>query len=315
MPYTRRETIFRDNVPIYLFTLTIMIPVAEAEGVQLCCPANGRYSFFNSPYPPHKLNSGVDLYPVEGFGGDALSPVDGEVVYLRQVKAPGGHGFEAADHDSVIVIRNKDNRDTVTKLLHADPLVEVGETVKTGGVIGTTIRSGYYGMGTSPHLHAEIRKPDDPIRARGGYTLKRVDQTVGEPVSELSGEVIQVQSEFTFIRINSTSIGLVGTVNGCPAILDGGIPYYRWMGAHLSIPPSEGVISLMGKTIGTITEVFEGSCKADCADFSFFVKDMSLFGISLTLQPRKEALVKLYPRKMGSLEPSLGDWLDVKLNV
>ena len=315
MPYTRRETVFRDNAPVYLFTLTRMIPVAEAEGVQLCCPENGRYSFFNSPYPAHKLNTGVDIYSVDGFGGDALSPVDGEVVYLRQVKAPGGHGFEAADHDSVIVIRNKDNPETVTKLLHADPLVEVGEIVRTGDVIGTTIRSGYYGTGTSPHLHAEIRKPDDPIRARGGFKLKRVDQTVGEPVSELSGEVVQVQPEFTFIRINSKSIGLVGTVNGSPAVLDGGVPYYRWMGAHLPNPPSKGDIRLLGKTIGNITDVFEGSCKADCTDFNFSMSDTSIFGISLTLQPRKEALVKLYPWKKGSLEPSLGDWLDVKFIV
>ncbi len=34
MPYTHRETIFRDNAPVYLFTLTRMIPVAEAEGAK-----------------------------------------------------------------------------------------------------------------------------------------------------------------------------------------------------------------------------------------------------------------------------------------
>lgn len=302
-------------VSVYLFILVRMVPVAEAEGVKLQCPEDGRYAFFNSPYPPHKLNSSVDLYPVEPYGRDARSPVDGEVILLRKVKAPSGHGFDAADHDSVIVVRNKDNPDTVTKMLHADPLVQVGDTVKVGDPIGTTLRSGYYGAGTSPHLHTEIRRPDDPIRARGGYRLKRVDDRIGKPETELAGEVVQVQSEFTFIRLNLTSTGLVGEVNGTPAILDGGIPYYRWMGAHLPDPPAKGEITLLGKTIGVITDVFDGSCKADCTDFSFSVENTSILGLSLTLQPRKETLVKIYPRRTHVFEPSIGDWLEVNLNI
>ena len=132
MPYTCLETIFRDSAPVYLFTLTRMIPVAEAEGVRLHCPETGRYAFYNSPYPAHKLNTGVDIYPGEVFGGEALSPVDGEVVMTRTVKAPRGRGFKAADHDSVIIIRNRDNEVTVTKLLHVDPLVEVGDATRLG---------------------------------------------------------------------------------------------------------------------------------------------------------------------------------------
>jgi hypothetical protein len=309
------ETVLNKRVPVYLVTLVRMVPVAEAEGVKLHCPEDGRYAFFNSPYPPHKLNSSVDLYPVEPYGGDARSPVDGEVVLLRKVKAPSGHGFEAADHDSVIVVRNKDNPDTVTKMLHTDPLVQIGDTVKVGDVIGTTLRSGYYGAGTSPHIHTEIRRPDDPIRARGGYRLKRIDDRIGEPVSELTGEVVDVQPEYTFIRLNSTSTGLVGEVNDTPAILDGGIPYYRWMGAHLQCPPAQGEITLLGKTIGNIIEVFDGSCKADCTDFSFSVDNNLILGLSLTLQPRKETLVKIYPRRTDVFEPSVGDWLEVKLNA
>lgn len=313
--FLRLETVLNKWVPVYLFILVRMVPVAEAEGVKLYCPEDGRYAFFNSPYPPHKLNSSVDLYPVEPYGGDALSPVNGEVVLLRKVKAPSGHGFEAADHDSVIVVRNKDNPDTVTKMLHADPLVQVGDAVKIGDVIGTTLRSGYYGAGTSAHIHTEIRRPDDPIRARGGYKLRRIDDSIGEPVSDLVGEVIDVQPEYTFIRLNSTSTGLVGEVNGFAAILDGGIPYYRWMGAHLPDSPARGEITLLGKTIGTITEVFDGSCKADSTDFSFSVDNVSILGLSLTIQPRNETLVKIYPRRTGVFKPSMGDWLEVELEA
>ena len=315
MRYTFLETIFRDSVPVYLFTLTRMIPVAEAEGVQLHCPETGRYAFFNSPYPSHKLNSGVDLFPGDGFGGEAYSPVDGEVIMARDVKAPSGRGFEATDHDSVMVIRNRDNTDTVTKLLHANPLVEVGDNVRKGDVIGTTLRSGYYGWGTSPHLHAEIRKPADPIRARGGFNLSRIGNTVGEPVETINGEVVHVQQEFAFIRLNMSSIGLVGEAGGKPAFLDGGVPYYGWIGAHLFAPPSVGTIRLLGQDIADITQVFKSSCRANCMGFTFSVKDRQILGLSLTLQPRKETLIKVMPVRLGGLDVEVGEWLEVRLNV
>lgn len=292
-----------------------MVPVAEAMGVELFCPEDGRFAFFNSPFPPHKLNTGVDLYPGPEFGGEAYSPVAGEVELIRKVKAPSGHGFEAADHDTVIVIRNKVNPDTVTKLLHSEPLVEVGDNIEVGDVIGTTLRSGYYGWGTSAHLHAEIRKPDDAIRARGGYNLQRGDSSVGEPVTELSGEVVVARPEYTFIKLPSDAAGLVGTVSGEPAILDGGIPYYGWMGAHLPDPPKQGDIHLLGKKLASITQVFEGSCKAECTEFSFTVGDKPILGLSLTVQPKKLALLKILPRKRGVLGHEIGDWVRIELNT
>lgn len=298
---------------MYLSKLVRMIPVAQAMGVKLCCPEEGRFAFFNSPFPPHKLNTGVDLYPGPEFGGEAYCPIDGEVELVREVKAPRGHGFEASDHDTVIVIKNRDNPDTVTKLLHADSLVEVGETVKTGDVIGVTLRSGYYGWGTSAHFHAEIRTPDDPIRARGGFNIQRIDQSVGEPVDEIVGEVVVCRPEYTFIRVSSDA-GLVGTVNGSPAILDGGIPYYSWMGAHLPNPPEKGDVKLLGQTVGTVTDTFDGSCKADAKGFSFSVEGEPILGLSLTLQPRKETLVKILPLKRGFFDYKPGDWVEVSLN-
>lgn len=315
MPYTCLETIFRNSAPVYLFTLTRMIPVAEAEGVRLHCPEAGRYAFYNSPYPAHKLNTGVDIYPGEVFGGEALSPVDGEVIMTRIVKAPRGRGFKAADHDSVIIIRNRDNEVTVTKLLHVDPLVEVGDTVRKGGVVGTTLRSGYYGGGTSPHLHVEIRRLDDPIRARGGYNLSRIGNTLGRPVESLSGEVVHVQQEFALIRLNTSSIGIVGEAGGKPAFLDGGVPYYGWVGAHVHDPPHGGTIRLLGHDIADITQVFEGSCMAVCREFTFSVKGKHILGLSFTLQPRNEALVKVIPGRRGVLDVEPGEWLEAQLNV
>ncbi len=295
--------------------MTRMIPVAEAEGVQLHGPEDGRYSFFNSPFPAHLQNTGVDLYPSGEFGGSVNSPITGEVVYLRKVKAPSGHGFEAADHDYVIVVRNRDNPDTVTKLLHIEPIVEVGDIVKTGELIGTTLRSGYYGKWTSPHLHAEIRKPEDPIRARGGYNLQRVDTTVGQSVDVIEGEVVHAQPELLFMRLSSKISGLVGRVQGESALFDGGVPYYGWLGMHLPDNPSSGIVTLLGREIGDITHAFNGSSRADCREFFFSVNGKPILGLSLTLCPRKEALIKVIAQTGNQFEANLGDWIEVILCV
>ncbi len=140
-----------------------------------------------------------------------------------------------------------------------------------------------------------------------------MDSGVGEPITELCGEVVETRPEYTFIKLPSEATGLVGTVSGKPALLDGGIPYYGWMGAHLPDPPETGDIHLIGKKIASITQVFKDSCKADCTDFSFTVGGEPILGLSLTIQPKKLALLKILPRKRGSLEYALGDWVKIEL--
>lgn len=293
--------------------MPIFKPIVESMGVRLYCPVDGMYAFFNSPFPAHKANTGVDIYPGEVFGETAPSPVGGEVVLIRRVKAPSGSGFMAADHDTVLLIRNEDNLDTVTKILHIDPLVEIGDMVQVGDPIGVTLRSGYYGWSTSPHIHAEIRSPTDPIRARGGYNLNIVNLSIDEPLTEISGKVVHLQPEFAYIQLGAVGSGLVGTVNGEPAILDGGIPYYGWLGAHMENAPESGTIELLGVPIADVTERFRHSCKGTSREYQFTVKDKPILGLSLTLTLTDEPLVKLIPVEKNGLNVEMDEWVEVKL--
>jgi len=298
-----------------LSTLPDMKPVVESQGVKLYCPVDGRFAFFNSPYPAHKENTGVDIYPGDGFGGEAVSPVDGEVTLIRRVRAPSGRGFTASDHDTVVLIQNKDNPETVTKLLHIDPLVEVGETVRVGNPIGVTLRSGYYGWGTSPHLHAEIRNSDDAIRARGGYNLNLIDAKYGDLLEEITGKVVHLQPEYALIKLETRCSGLMGTVNGEPAIIEGGIPYYGWVGAHIKNPPEKGSIELLGEQISTITERFHQACKGTGNNYSFTIKNEKILGLSLTLWANYQPLIKAIPLKKGGLNLEKDEWVNVELKV
>ena len=292
-----------------------MKPIVEAKGVKLYCPVTGRYAFYNSPFPAHKENTGVDIYPSDGFGGMAYSPVDGEIQLIRRVKAPSGRGFTASDHDTVVVLENRDNPETVTKLLHIDPVIEAGDAVRVGDEIGYTLRSGYYGWGTSPHVHVEIRNPEDPIRARGGYQLNLIDAVYGDPAEEIAGTVVHTQPEYSLIKLDSHSSGLMGSINGVPAIIEGGLPFYGWVGAHICNPPETGHIELLSHPIAEITERFNHACKGEGRDYEFRVKGERLLGLALTLSPVYEPRVKVLPLMIGGLDLEFGEWVEVELST
>jgi hypothetical protein len=108
-------------------------------------------------------------------------------------------------------------------------VVETGDTLEPGMELGRLLRSGYYGFGTSPHIHVEIRDPDDPLRARGGHKVTRLME-IGdvEPLEELRGVVTRSLPEFSIVRMGGTSAnGLPADVGGVTGLLDGGVPYQR----------------------------------------------------------------------------------------
>ena len=280
-----------------------MAPVASSEGVTISCPVDGMFSFYNSPYPAHRQSSGVDVYPEAGFGGMAPSPVSGEVTLIRRVRSPRGRGYEASEYDVVMLLRSRESPGKVVKLLHIDPTISVGDEVRAGEELGRLLRSGYYGFATSPHVHVEVREPSDPLRARGGHRMERlIDVGRVEPLEELRGVVTLCSPEFSIVRIDTPTYGLPADVDGVSGVLDGGIPYYGWMGVHYdSGRPEGGAVELVGHPIATTKAIHDRVCLADCTDFSVKVEGKPILGLSLRLSPRKGVEVKLVPRKVGSL--------------
>ncbi len=280
-----------------------MAPVASSSGVTISCPVDGMFSFYNSPYPAHRQSSGVDVYPEAGFGGMAPSPVSGEVTLIRRVRSPRGRNYNASEYDVVTLLRSRESPDKVVKLLHVDPTLSVGDEVRAGEELGRLLRSGYYGFATSPHVHVEVREPTDPLRAQGGHRMERL-KDVGrvDPLEELRGVVTLCSPEFTLVRLDTPSHGLPADVGGVSGVLDGGIPYYGWMGVHYdSGKPEGGAVELMGHPIATIEAIHDRVCLADCTDFSVKVEGNPILGLSLRLSPRKGTEFKLVPMRLGGL--------------
>ncbi|MBD3204717.1 peptidoglycan DD-metalloendopeptidase family protein [Candidatus Bathyarchaeota archaeon] len=289
------------------------VPVAKSKDVKVYCPHNGRYSFFNSPYPAHKIKTGIDIYPVLNFGDIANSPINGEVIFIRKVKAPRGKGFKDSGFDTIILLKPEENPSVVVKILHLDPCVKVGDKLNIGDNLGSLLRSGYYGWGTSPHLHLEIRPEKDPIRARGGYILKNLHLKAGKLHDRLIGKVIHQQPEYSLIELYDSQTGLSVKFDKEKGVLDGGIPYYGWLGVHTD-RPQLGKISLMGTIIGNIHTVMEEASIGYCREFSFSINEKKLLGLSLYLSPKKKATIKIIPLKVGELNLELEEEVDIKIN-
>lgn len=281
-----------------------MIPVASSEDVTVYCPESGRYAFYNSPYPAHRLSTGVDIYPVVGFGEVAGSPVSGEVIQIRKVEAPRGRNFEDQGYDVVTVFKSLENPRVVIKTLHLEPVVECGDVLEVGQAMGVLIRSGYYGFSTAPHIHVEVRPPSDPLRVRGGFRMRRLlDVGSPEPLDELKGVVTGSTLGYTVAKLEGVPAhGVPCTVGGAPGLLDGGIPYYGWLGVHTgSVAPRGDIVELCGKPVAEVKSLRGRSCIAECTDFSFRLDGVPI-GLSLYLYPREEPEVLLIPMRLGGLE-------------
>jgi hypothetical protein len=279
------------------------IPVAGVDGVTVHCPSEGRYAFYNSPYPAHRLSTGIDIYPGAGFGDRAGSPVSGRVTLVRKVRAPRGRRFRDHGHDTVILLESLKNPERVIKILHVEPSVREGDVLETGQTLGTLIRSGYFGYSTAPHIHLEVRRPEDPLRARGGLCFERL-QEIGN-VSELGsleGLVHRCEAEYAEIEISGASRwGLQCDAGGTPGVLDGGIPYYGWLGVHTdATPQGEGSVSLCGIEIADISETDTQGCMATCRDFSLTVEKERV-GLSTCLYPKGDPRFFLIPMSHGRL--------------
>jgi len=278
-------------------------PVALSMGVTVYCPENGKFSFFNSPYPMHAAYSAVDVFCGDSFGGLAISPVQGEVVRVRRVKCPEKGNFLSSNYDYVILLRSLENPSVVVKVLHVEPTVKAGDIVKPGEKLGFLIRSGFFNFWTEPHVHVEVRSPSDPIRARGGFPFNSLHAPVDDAVGleRLEGEVVESRAEYALVVLDEKlNGGIPVEVDGYLGFLDAGIPHYKTFGVHMRCKPRVGsAVNLCGVKIGVVESVQEGFCVAHCSNIGFILGGEPVrlaFYVHFS-----KPLLKVIPAKIGGL--------------
>lgn len=280
-----------------------MLGIASSEGVNVYCPEDGKFSFFNSPYPAHRYYMGIDVYPKRAFGDVAPSPVIGEVAKVRRVKCPHGKGFEGSSYDYVILLRSLENPKRWVKILHVKPLVKVGDVVEPGEYLGMLLRSGFFDFWTDPHLHIEVRKPSDPIRAKGGFKFERlVKSDAPMAAKKLIGNVIESKPEYSLVTLNEKfKHGIPADLDGQVGLLDAGMPHYGWIGVHMDAsPPLGATITLCGKKIGTVKSTHLNMGIAEPCNRVFTLNEKPV-GMSLYLHPSSIPLLKIVPHEPNGL--------------
>ncbi|MFB6123320.1 MAG: hypothetical protein ABEJ78_07660 [Haloferacaceae archaeon] len=199
------------------------------------------FSLYNSPYPAHDEGCAIDLYP---DGTEGLSPVAGEVLATRTVRAP--EKPYAAAHDHLILV---DAGDYVARILHVDPTVRPGESVAVGDSLGELVRSGFFAPWVDDHVHLGFRRHDqNPTRAAGSLPLDvGVDVT---PVAwDGTGTVRDVGETYAVLDApEHPNPGSWAAIQGAPGVaLDGGCPHYDGGGA---LPAGDGPVAVAGTPVG-----------------------------------------------------------------
>jgi hypothetical protein len=291
-----------------------MVPVAISGGVTLLCPEDGRYSYYNSPYPAHRLMTGIDIYPDTAESLSAPSPVEGEILQIRYVKAPHGHGFEAPEHDTVTIIRSTQTLERIVKILHVDTQAEVGESLHAGQTLGPMIRSGYFGYQTPLHAHIEVRPLEDPLRVRGAYQMNSLLNLNKLGVTEqLVGTVLLARRGYAQISLSQGGPWAVADVGGNPGIIDGGVPLYGWFGTHVKSPKEGATVQLLGKQIGIVTKTGPRTCVADCTEFTSRLGSLPV-DLFFILTPRQSTILVAISKKRGELDVTEGEEVSVSVS-
>jgi hypothetical protein len=212
------------------------------------------FSLYNSPYAAHDEGRAVDLYPDHG---EAPSPVTGEVLDTRSVRAPPKEYAEEADHLILIAVDPSDpvadGRDLVARVLHVDPGVSAGDGIHRGEDLGRTIRSGFFAPWVGDHLHVGFRTADANLyRASGSLPL--VADAAVEPLAwDGTGTVVAQGPTYVILDrpvhpAPGEGFAGIATDDG-RGVLDGGFPHYEGGG----VLPNGGEPELLETRLGTRT--------------------------------------------------------------
>ncbi|WP_323675302.1 hypothetical protein [Halorubellus sp. PRR65] len=275
-----------------------------------------RYTLYNSPYAAHDHGCAVDCYPMDGT---APSPVSGEVVATETVRAPPKPYAPAQDHLVVV-----DCGPVVARIMHVEPTVAVGETVRVGDSLGDLVRAGFFARWVPNHLHVGFRRHDqDHLRASGSLPLD-----VGvDPVPlewDGSGTVVDAADSYALLDAPDSGdiepgsfAGVAADVDGERVVLDGGFQHYDAGGVHPATgadgdraAEATGPVDLLGEHVGDAVASRGSANDVTWRPVTVRANDQPVHGISLFCGQRGDYAVKLVGE---NLDFAVGERIDVDL--
>ncbi len=304
------------------------VPVAGALGVEIHAPDNSSVSFCNSPFPAHRDYGALDIYPADAkFNDEVACPVNGIVKDVRRFSSPSLFPDRPPIYEYLTIIESEENPSVYVKIIHACPKVSAGERVNVGDKIAVLIHSGYYPFWVDPHIHVELRNPNDPVRASGSYNLEVLNIGSIEKCEEkapnegcIRGVVRKIEKRYVSVEPHPEHWVKIGLFSGLrvtamkrSGILDGGVPFMGYAGVIAGEKMDAGSqVYLGGALIGDVTETLNGLTKLDMVAFKITVRGLEYLGLSSILRLGDDRQFKLIPRKAGQIDLHVGETITIE---
>jgi len=278
------------------------IEIIKNNKFEISISRKSHFSIATSPYYAHQHGLALDIYhqiSIENY--HVISPIAGKIINIRHLYAPKPKFQKGVAKEYLILIENIYNKEFLFKILHVKPKVEVGQYIEVGDPLGTTIRNGYFAYWSSPHIHLELRSPENPLRAREGlkFTLaldknltKKADgnnlknKEIPIKIKKIYPEFILCHFPNSFYGKIKPIFGVIGTVDNKNCLIDGGIPQYKNGIAIFSDKINkikDSSIFLDTNYIGDIKTTRENLAFFNCERTKFFLNKEEIRGISLFL--------------------------------
>lgn len=217
------------------------------EGAEDIYIAGGDYfSMTNSPYPPHIVGYAADIYPKYPY-----LPAEKGVV-TRVISFPAPRNRPDAEKEDYVI--NIDLGRHALKILHVRPSVKPGDKLYLGDQLGELIISGYLRPWSDPHMHIEIRKKGDELRALGSLHLKPTQELIKELsttpcTEEINPTIHEWHGTYGIGKIEGRACVRIGTQE---CTLDAGLPHYTLGGALCTKPPTSETATMKGTKVAEV---------------------------------------------------------------
>nr|MDO8062706.1 hypothetical protein [Candidatus Freyrarchaeum guaymaensis] len=286
------------------------------------------FSLFNSPYHAHTYGGAMDVYFLWG-GEEVPCLTPGRVVDIRRVRTPS-RKFPHEEYDYLIMVKAVERPDLIVRMMHVRPSVQVGDEIELGNGVGRPLRSGFFDPWTSLHVHLEVKRPEDALRAKKSFPIKLEGLSrVSKPFwrEEVEGEVLPCEvvfacEDYALASVPSEYIMKVGLFRGVGVrvgrhfgILDCGLPHYNRGGVILKegVEVEQGTpIMFKGVMMGKVCGKVGSGVTFRVCPLSIMCKGERIRGVSAFISLGK-CLIKIIPLKRG--EPNFRVGEEVNLEV
>ena len=185
-------------------------------------------SFFSSGFPSHVRGKAIDLGSPDGK--TFFSPFRGTLIKVERFFVGRPNRFATSPYDYLLLFSVNGKR---VKVLHVEPIIQVGEEVKEGQKVGYFINSPYTG---GDFLHAHIEGLSFKFSKITNYRESR------------RGKVVLITDSYFDVEVEDyASAGKLNGVGCCGGLLNTSYPYACYGGI---IGGFNGELSFLGINLG-----------------------------------------------------------------